>query len=465
MTLVENLNLVPLVILQLVSILCYGLFTDYGQEAVGNTAGSTNSNTIDKYYPFFQDVHVMIFIGFGFLMTFLKKYSHSALGYNFYLAALAIQYSILINGFFHNLFKNEWHQITLDIQTLITGDFSAGAVLITFGALLGKTSLLQMSFITLMELVFYAINESLGVIEYKAVDMGGSMYVHTFGAYFGLAVSYMLTNKEKVKSEKNGSTYNSDIFAMIGTLFLWMYWPSFNGALADGNSQHRVVINTVLSLTNSCIMAFICSKLFRPKHKFNMIDIQNATLAGGVAVGSSADLVIAPYGALIIGMISGVISVAGYVFLQPKLEEFDIYDTCGVNNLHGMPGIIGGIGGFISASLASDNLYGDNISSIFPGRADGRTAITQGLFQLAALGTTLAISICGGLVTGYLCKYIEEPEEYFYDSLNWEEEEEEEVVQNQAQNPENQAQNQQQNPNMTQITSRNRHNILQNMCM
>lgn len=437
MTFVENLNLVPLVILQFISILCYGLFTDYGQEAVGNTAGNTNSNTIDKYYPFFQDVHVMIFIGFGFLMTFLKKYAHSALGYNFYLAALAIQYSILINGFFHNWFKNDWQQITLNIETLITGDFAAGAVLITFGALLGKTSLLQMSFITLMELVFYAINESIGVIEYKAVDMGGSMYVHTFGAYFGLAVSYMLTNKEKMKTEKNGSTYNSDIFAMIGTLFLWMYWPSFNGALADGNSQHRVVINTVLSLTNSCIMAFICSKLFRPKHKFNMVDIQNATLAGGVAVGSSADLVIAPYGALIIGMISGIISVMGYVFLQPKLEEFGVFDTCGVNNLHGMPGIIGGLGGFISASLANDNLYGDNISSIFPGRGDGRSAIQQGLYQLAALVTTLAISVCGGLITGYLCKYIEEPEIYFDDSLNWCDEEENQANQQNQQNQEN----------------------------
>ena len=86
---------------------------------------------------------------------------------------------------------------------------------------------------------------------------------------------------------------------------------------------------------------------------------------------------------------------------------------------------MGGLGGFISASLANDNLYGDNISSIFPGRAEGRTAIVQGLYQLAALGTTLAISIGGGLLTGYLTKYIEEPEEYFEDALNWELEEEE----------------------------------------
>ena len=43
------------------------------------------------YYPMFQDVHVMIFIGFGFLMTFLKKYGYSATGINMLIAAVACQ--------------------------------------------------------------------------------------------------------------------------------------------------------------------------------------------------------------------------------------------------------------------------------------------------------------------------------------------------------------------------------------
>jgi hypothetical protein len=40
------------------------------------------------------------------------------------------------------------------------------------------------------------------------------MLVHVFGAYFGLAVSCVL--RRDVASEKEGATYNSDIFAMIG---------------------------------------------------------------------------------------------------------------------------------------------------------------------------------------------------------------------------------------------------------
>ena len=57
--------------------------------------------TEDKFlFLGFQDVHVMIIVGFGFLMTFLKRYSWSSLGFNFLFAAFTVQWAILVQGFF-----------------------------------------------------------------------------------------------------------------------------------------------------------------------------------------------------------------------------------------------------------------------------------------------------------------------------------------------------------------------------
>lgn len=44
--------------------------------------------------------------------------------------------------------------------------------------------------------------------------------------------------------------------------------------------------------------------------------IQNATLAGGVAIGTAANMMVQPYGALIIGTGAGILSTVGYQFIQ-----------------------------------------------------------------------------------------------------------------------------------------------------
>ena len=49
----------------------------------------------------FQDVHVMIFIGFGFLMTFLKKYGLSAVSLNMMISVICLQWATLVIGWFH----------------------------------------------------------------------------------------------------------------------------------------------------------------------------------------------------------------------------------------------------------------------------------------------------------------------------------------------------------------------------
>lgn len=45
----------------------------------------------------------MIFVGFGFLMTFLKRYGFGAVGFNFLVAAFGIQWALLMQGWFHHL--------------------------------------------------------------------------------------------------------------------------------------------------------------------------------------------------------------------------------------------------------------------------------------------------------------------------------------------------------------------------
>jgi ammonium transporter Rh len=444
------------IVLQIILIVLYGVATEYHDK--GGDASNPDGG-MQFYYPVFQDVHVMILVGFGFLMTFLAKYGFSAVGFNFMITAFVIQWAILTNGFWHNVYEGKQKKIGLDITSLITGDFTTGAVLITFGALLGKVSPLQLLIIAFIECIVFGANETIGAYELGAVDMGGSIFVHTFGAYFGLAAAWAIGGKQAKDHKDNTSSKTSDTFAMVGTLFLWMFWPSFNGALAQGSQQHRVVINTVLSLCASAMAAFLFSAFLRKHHKFDMVDIQNATLAGGVAVGSSSDLVIEPWGALVIGFSAGMLSVIGYVYISPWLErKIGLHDTCGVHNLHGMPGVMGAIGGAFSAAAAGTDSYGESIGDIFGKRAPyggseaaavaakactaencselelGLTAGEQASRQVFALLITLCFAIIGGLIAGFIAKqaFFQPPRVLFDDSVFWECEDEEDDTKSEA---------------------------------
>jgi ammonium transporter Rh len=99
------------------------------------------------------------------------------------------------------------------------------------------------------------------------------------------------------------------------------------------------------------------------------VHIQNATLAGGVAVGAVADMAIDPFGAMIIGSLAGLISTLGFKFLTPFLNHHFVHDTCGVNNLHGMPGLLSGISSAIVAAAAGrGKFYGNRLYEFYPSR-------------------------------------------------------------------------------------------------
>ncbi|XP_043196180.1 ammonium transporter Rh type A-like [Amphibalanus amphitrite] len=373
-----------------------------------------------RIYPMFQDVHVMIFIGFGFLMTFLKRYGLSSVSVNFLVAGLVLEWAILVNGLFHL----HHGKIQVDANSLLGADFTAAAVLISFGVVLGKTSPSQLIVMALLEVPIFVINEVIGRKYLMVTDMGDSMFVHAFGAYFGLAVSFVLYRKDS-DSDNAGSSSNSDLFSMIGTLFLWCFWPSFNSALAVGDDQHRAVINTYLSLAASCVTTFAVSALFHRQGKFTMEHVQNATLAGGVAIGTAADMAVQPVGALIVGTIAGAISVVGFEKITPALAKHcRVHDTCGVHNLHGLPGVLAGVVGAVLAALATEEQYHSSLYVLFPAMApasnsssweqlppewgvaagSGRSAAAQGGMQMLALVISLIIGVLGGALTGLIMR-------------------------------------------------------------
>ena len=138
-----------------------------------------------------------------------------------------------------------------------------------------------------------------------------------------------------------------------------MYWPSFNaGAAASGDAQQRALINTYYSLCSCVIATVVVSSLLSPGRKMSMEHIQNATLAGGVAVGASADMLLTPGGAVVVGALAGVLSTLGFRYIQPALQEkLKVHDSCGVNNLHGMPGLLGALISVVMAGIASPTSY------------------------------------------------------------------------------------------------------------
>jgi ammonium transporter Rh len=91
------------------------------------------------YYPLYQDINVMMLIGFGFLMTFIRRYAWSALSYTFFINAIAVQLYILLSAFWVRIFHG-WHDkfIVINEKSFIAASYSVASVLIAFGAILGR---------------------------------------------------------------------------------------------------------------------------------------------------------------------------------------------------------------------------------------------------------------------------------------------------------------------------------------
>lgn len=330
-------------------------------HSLENEFASSNSfdefSTIYDSLKYEKSIHIlaMLLVGFGFLMVFVRKHGFSSVTATFLVVSVALPLYMLI--------KSAEFSIE-SIDTFILAEFAAASLLIAIGAPLGKLKMDQYIVMAILFIPAYILNEWLllesGIFN-GFVDAGGSVVIHAFGAYFGIGVvSNTMAKFENGPSAENDSISNQ--FCLIGSMVLWIFWPSFTSALVAPDQVIITAINTVLALCGATLATYVFTRLLRGN--IEVEDIANAALAGGVAIGSICNLT-TPGIAMLVGILAGSVSTIGYAVIAPKFEKLiKGTDTCGINNLHGMPGIIGGLAGIFFAVNPAIQLGGIAVTLI-----------------------------------------------------------------------------------------------------
>lgn len=323
----------------IVILLLGSVVSGFAQETVNSQISS-----ILEVQQYNRAIHIMamLLLGFGFLMVFVKKYGRSALTATFLLVSVSLPLYLAVKGM--GIFEGKG-----EIEQFILAEFGAASLLIAAGALLGRIKMYQYIMLGLLFIPFYILNELIVVDDHfhfvgQVADTGGSIVIHAFGAIFGIAAAISLTTK-KQREVSIVSDANSDKFSLLGSMVLWVFWPSFCAALVPVEAIPYSVINVFMALSGSTIATYFASVAIRGK--ISAADIANAALAGGVAIGATFDHA-SHFEAMVIGVIAGAISTMGFAIFQKKQEKFHkIVDTCGVTNLHGLPGLFGGLAAIV----------------------------------------------------------------------------------------------------------------------
>ncbi|NWU82875.1 RHL protein, partial [Onychorhynchus coronatus] len=394
-------NSVPWVILLLEALfLICSYFLFLKLDGVDSLIWSQHSS-----YPEFQDVNHMLIFGFGFFLMVLRRYGFSSTGFNLLIIVLGVQCCVLIEDllvFFH-LEANEGI-----LKSIAKALISMTAVAISTGAVLGKTNLVQLIVMTLVELIVFYVSRWINRRYLEVGDHLSLMHVHLFGAYFGLAVTSCFPEPSP-RLDKNRSTPKSDLFSMLGSVFLWVFWPSFNSLLAQ--SRRKAVVNTYFALAVSAVTAFMLSALTSKDGKFRMTHIHSAALAGGVTVSFTAEMISHPWIAMILGLLASAITILGSHCLQRCLNPpLKIHDTSGVHFTFGLPAVLGALAQVVLLVIREWT----NSSSL------GYLV----LLHIGAFCQTISLALITGFITGFILNTrllkIIPVSKYFEDQFYWE---------------------------------------------
>src|SRR5476649_508662 len=194
------------------------------------------------------------------------------------------------------------------------------------------------------------------------VDFAGSTVVHAIGGFCAMALAVVL-GPRLGKYDKDGKPVafpaHNIAFVVIGTFILLFGWMGFNPGSTLGATDLRIAVVAVN--TNLAAIMGSASALLVWYWMFGKPDITmacNGMLAGLVAITAPCAFV-SPTGAVVIGLIAGVIVCMGVLFNERVLK---VDDPCGAVSVHGFCGWFGAV----AVGIFADGTYGSGWNGVGP---------------------------------------------------------------------------------------------------
>ncbi|WP_296944591.1 ammonium transporter [uncultured Massilia sp.] len=218
-----------------------------------------------------------------------------------------------------------------------------------------------------------------------ALDTAGGTVVHINAAVAGL-VGAILIGK-RVGYGRESMAPHSLTMTMIGASLLWVGWFGFNAgsALEAGDIAALAFLNTLLA-TAAATVSWVFGEWIT-KGKPSMLGGASGAVAGLVAITPACGFV-GPMGALIIGLVAGIVCLWGVNGLKRMIGADDSLDVFGV---HGVGGILGALltGVFAAPQLGGQGIFDYTTNAM---SADPYSIAGQVLIQAEAVGTTIVWS-------------------------------------------------------------------------
>ncbi|WP_339341813.1 ammonium transporter [uncultured Polaribacter sp.] len=269
----------------------------------------------------------------------------------FWLVGYSLMYGDTSNGWFFwsGLFQGEGAD--LFFQTM----FAATTATIVSGAIAGRTKYsTYIIFSLVMTAVIYPIsggwewnggwlNDTAGFMPAEFIDFAGSSIVHSVGGWAALVAAFMVG--PRIGKYVNGKVLpipgHNQVLATLGVFILWFGWFGFNGGSqlawggADAIGASTVVLITNLAAAAGGLGALITTWIWYGKP--NLAQTLNGCLAGLVSITAGCGNMTAG-GAVLAGLIGGIIVVFSIEFIEKKLK---IDDAIGAASVHGVAGVWG----------------------------------------------------------------------------------------------------------------------------